>query len=313
MPIFKMGGFANISIAEMQFDTLKQSQKIRISMASIIGVSVLLLSGCATPYQDMGLGGGVAANRITSDTFQVVAAGNGYTDAATIQRYVIRKAAEATLAAGFDYFALGEAIDQSSTGRFATSSAAATRHGVFASAFSTTIYKPGESVMVKAFRGAFPNPAPDGYYDAKEVVAYLGKENRRGGDLSADRRDCHEVGGAEICDVDAEPLANHTHSVFSYSMRLSADAHTTAQGKGFSIYFLDHHAIALQPHLSETFKRPAEWPLTVWREAAENFVKPYGCGISEVQVHLRSGATWEATYICPNDKDISAIIRETKK
>ena len=61
-----------------------------------LGFFVLLfvLSGCATPYQDMGLRGGVEAQRMTVDTYRIIARGNGYTGGTTIQDYTMLKAAE---------------------------------------------------------------------------------------------------------------------------------------------------------------------------------------------------------------------------
>ena len=56
-----------------------------------IGLSV---AACATPYQKMGLLGGVEAHRISDDTFQIIAKGNDYTSRANIQRYALRKAAD---------------------------------------------------------------------------------------------------------------------------------------------------------------------------------------------------------------------------
>ena len=54
----------------------------------------LVLAGCATKYQEMGFTGGVAAERITADTYRIVARGNGYTGNTTIQDYALLKAAE---------------------------------------------------------------------------------------------------------------------------------------------------------------------------------------------------------------------------
>ena len=57
-------------------------------MKELIGVlAFAALSACSTPYQDMGTLGGVQAVRITDDTAQIRAQGNGYTDPDTIQRY----------------------------------------------------------------------------------------------------------------------------------------------------------------------------------------------------------------------------------
>src|SRR6185503_20266800 len=71
--------------------------------ASILLMSITL-TACSTRYQHMGFAGGVSAERMTADTFRIVARGNGYTDATTIQDYALLKAAETTVAAGGTHF-----------------------------------------------------------------------------------------------------------------------------------------------------------------------------------------------------------------
>lgn len=134
----------------------------------------LALASCATPYQEMGFLGGVQAVQITHDTFQITARGNGYTDPDTIQRFALRKAAETTLANGYDYFAVGGEADRSRSS-MVTSGYASGGRG-WASGFSTTsnIFKPGQTVLIKAFKGKLPEPAPAGMFDAHELMKYLG-------------------------------------------------------------------------------------------------------------------------------------------
>lgn len=67
-------------------------------MVALLGA--LALASCATKYQEMGFTGGVAAQQITSDTYRIVARGNGYTGNTAIQDYALLKAAETTIAAG---------------------------------------------------------------------------------------------------------------------------------------------------------------------------------------------------------------------
>lgn len=136
-------------------------------------VAALALASCATPYGDMGLMGGVRATQITADTFQITARGNAYTDADTIQRFVIRKAAEQTVTSGYDLFAMGNSVDRTSVGFISTANVTGTGNQAFAFGNTTRLVKPGETVMIKAFKGPRPNPMPPGLYDAREVLAYL--------------------------------------------------------------------------------------------------------------------------------------------
>lgn len=69
-------------------------------------MAAAMLAGCATPYQDMGMRGGVAAAPITDDLWRITARGNLHTGAETIQDHVLLKAAETTLAAGRSHFVI---------------------------------------------------------------------------------------------------------------------------------------------------------------------------------------------------------------
>jgi len=141
-------------------------------MAAAIA-ALLMLAGCATPYQEMGLLGGVAATQISKDTFQITARGNGYTDADTIERYALRKSAETTLGAGFDLFLIGGDKDRSTSMRMSSGYAYGGYNWASGWGFSQDLLKPGQTLMVKMFRGELPNPAPPGMFDARDVLSHL--------------------------------------------------------------------------------------------------------------------------------------------
>ncbi len=136
---------------------------------------LLTLSACATPYQEMGLLGGVEAHRISSDTAQIVAKGNAYTDASVIQRYVLRKAAEETLADGFDYFDISSGNDESQHG----SVGSAYGGGRFSSAWFLTssweMIKPGQTILIRMLHAPAPEPLPPNVFNAHEVKDNLSK------------------------------------------------------------------------------------------------------------------------------------------
>jgi hypothetical protein len=154
-------------------------------------VCCLSLAACATPYQDSGFTGGVRSTRIDETTLQVSARGNAYTSSATIGQYVLRKAAETTLAAGYGHFQIVDSRDTSRSGVFVTPGTASTTTNMsaygmgntaYGSATSTTTYspgsvtnfvKPGELVTVRMFKGPKPAGAPGGVYDAAEVVKFM--------------------------------------------------------------------------------------------------------------------------------------------
>ncbi len=130
-----------------------------------LALVALALAGCATPYQEQRwyTTGGVAAKQISSDTLLVSAKGNLYTKSDTVQQYAYRKAAEATLAAGNDWFAPSSSRDSSRTG-YAGSN--------FGSTFlASPLILPGETMTVKMGK----NPRPDGAMDARDVIEHLAK------------------------------------------------------------------------------------------------------------------------------------------
>ncbi|MGN6517124.1 MAG: CC0125/CC1285 family lipoprotein [Rhizomicrobium sp.] len=152
------------------------------------------LAACSTPYQEMGLLGGVSATRIDDNTIQISGKGNAYTSAATIQQYVLLKAADETLADGYDFFVLVSASDASRSGAFyvpgqttsyTTGSASIMGNNVYGQATTHTyatpgsafiFIKPGEDAVIKMYRGVKPADAPPNVYDAYQVEQYLGAQ-----------------------------------------------------------------------------------------------------------------------------------------
>ncbi|MFI4933035.1 MAG: CC0125/CC1285 family lipoprotein [Caulobacterales bacterium] len=160
----------------------------------VVIAASLILIGCATPYGEMGYMGGVRAVRITDDTAQITAAGNAYTDVDTIQRYALRRAAEETVADGFDLFKVASSADRTATGEQSFGSAYGNRFALFGTSTSMPVIKPGQSLMIKMVHGPRPDPMPDGEFDAREVLKYLA-----GADASRDHRDCSTIDGKVVC------------------------------------------------------------------------------------------------------------------
>lgn len=44
--------------------------------------------------------------------------------------------------------------------------------------------------------------------------------------------------------------------------------------------------------------------LAYWQDAAQNIVEPYGCKVTDVAPKTKTGATWNAKYLCPDEKII---------
>jgi|GEM_PF-1571797 len=146
---------------------------MKLSSIAVAVLAMMMLAGCATPYQEMGLLGGVSATQITKDTFQITARGNGYTDADTVERYALRKSAETTLASGFDLFLIGGDKNRSTSMRMSSGYAYGGYNWASGWGFSQELLKPGQTLMVKMFRGELPDPAPPGMFDARDVLSHL--------------------------------------------------------------------------------------------------------------------------------------------
>lgn len=137
----------------------------------LAGVAILL-SGCATPYQEMGLLGGVSAARIDEHTVQIRAQGNAYTDVAKIQTFVVLRAAEETVKDGYEGFQIVGAQD---------ATAVAFTPGVAVASGTTITYMPAMGVpmpggvaTIAMLHAGDPAWNQHHTYIAADVVKYLG-------------------------------------------------------------------------------------------------------------------------------------------
>jgi hypothetical protein len=153
-------------------------------------VIAALLAGCATPYQARGLTGGFSDTRLDANTFRVEFLGNAYTARERVETYLLRRAAEVTLAHGFDYFVLLTAGTERNVsvvnmpGTYTattTGSAYAIGSTAYGSATTTGTYLPGASIpvshygataIVKAFSGEKPRDLASAF-DAREILQYV--------------------------------------------------------------------------------------------------------------------------------------------
>lgn len=69
-------------------------------------LALILLSGCATPYQETGSTGGFTDKQISRNEFVVAFSGNGYTSGQRAADLCLLRCAEVTLENGFHYFIL---------------------------------------------------------------------------------------------------------------------------------------------------------------------------------------------------------------
>ena len=98
-------------------------------------------------------------------------------------------------------------------------------------------------------------------------------------------------------------------SLFSYPMNFG-QATIHDGGRTFKLWVHPkENRILLEAAIGQSFfGKPGKWPLEYWRQAAESFVAPVGCGIQDVDVNWRAGASWEASYVCPPGVDLRALV-----
>jgi transposase InsO family protein len=146
--------------------------------AAVLGLAACQLVACATPYKEMGVGGGVREVQITSDIAQVTARGTALTDPDKIEQYVLRKAAETTLAAGYDNFEIISSADRSHTIQGIAGYSAAGMSGLPTAGVNLPFTRPGETVLI---RMSFANASAGGatVFNAREVIAHLAAKHRR--------------------------------------------------------------------------------------------------------------------------------------
>jgi hypothetical protein len=138
----------------------------RLTMIALLAAA---LGACATPYKEQGFGGGVSATRLDERTLRISARGNSFTDEATVSEYAMIKAAEETLRAGYGHFQI---MDGAGTARFTPM----VMKGTF-----IPMWKPGVAMMVRMYPGPKQSDAPEGVYDAHEVMTYIGARYGRTG------------------------------------------------------------------------------------------------------------------------------------
>ena len=142
------------------------------------------LAGCATKYQDMGFTGGVAAEQVMADTWRIRARGNAYTGNATIQDYVLLKAAETTQAAGGTHFQIINSADASRastvvSGGGTTSTVVGNQVITSGStAVANTVIRPGQDVYIRVLKLA-PGQQAQGAFSAAEIIQFTGPRVKR--------------------------------------------------------------------------------------------------------------------------------------
>jgi hypothetical protein len=122
--------------------------------------------GCNTSYEE-----GAKAVRVDETTAIITAAGNRYTKPEAVYQYVMRKAADTTLAAGYDVFTV---IQDSDTTKVVseTQGGGSNGNGGVNPVYTFTSIRPGERVMIKFSRGPKSSDASASTFDARDVLKF---------------------------------------------------------------------------------------------------------------------------------------------
>lgn len=92
-----------------------------------------------------------------------------------------------------------------------------------------------------------------------------------------------------------------------------AEAKFSTLGGGFAAYVHPKEDKILLQRTRITADTLTSRDIAPWRNAAEFFVQPIGCGISRVEALSVTGQTWEAWYICPDGVDLRALATAQKQ
>jgi len=149
----------------------------RAALAALAAAQAAALAGCATPYHKMGPLGGVKSVEIASDMAQVAARGAFGSDPDRIERYVLRKAAETTLAAGYDHFWVMSVNDRSRMVQGYAGYSSFAPQGLPSGGLSLPFVRPGETILIRMCRGASAQPGVT-LFDARDVLDHLAGSQR---------------------------------------------------------------------------------------------------------------------------------------
>lgn len=143
---------------------------------------MILLGGCATPYQSAGFTGGFSEIQLAPDVFRIVFRGNGFTDPQRAQDFAVLRAADLTLSRGFRYFGILGGADSVSQSSFTTPGEiyssgyfnGSTYYGTstYVPGQTFTSFKPESGLLIRCFSERPSNvPALDAQFLANSLRA----------------------------------------------------------------------------------------------------------------------------------------------
>jgi len=169
-----MANAISAAVAQKALAVVRGERRPTLAWTMALGLAACQLCACATPYKEMGVGGGVRGVLITSNIAQVTARGSVATDPDKIEQYVLRKAAETTLAAGYDCFEILSSSDRSRNIQGVVGYTAAGYSGLPTAGLNLPFTRPGETVLIRmAYANAPGGDSGAAVFNAREVIAHL--------------------------------------------------------------------------------------------------------------------------------------------
>jgi hypothetical protein len=155
----------------------------------------LALTGiaCATAYQPMARGGGYTETRVGDTKYSVEFRGNRSTSHEEVEKFLLYRCAELTVASGYDYFVIEEAADRSEVeshlsegGNMRATGTSTVRRNkcagnemgtgeVYVPPVEETSTRPHLSATITMARGTRPADNPSAF-DARDLLSRLSVE-----------------------------------------------------------------------------------------------------------------------------------------
>lgn len=146
-------------------------------------LTVLMLSGCATPYKQEGFSGGFSETQLDRNMFSVSFRGNGYSSPERVNEMALLRSADIALEHGYLYFVVLENNSRTSEGVYVTPMSSTTTR--LPNGMATTSYAGGQVYNISKPSGTKlimclnERPATGISYDAKFVSESLSQKYKK--------------------------------------------------------------------------------------------------------------------------------------
>ncbi len=119
----------------------------------LVLILAIMIGGCATTYQRVGLTGGYSETQLGENVFQVSFRGNGYTSYQRTSDFSLLRSAEVALENGYNYFIIVDSEKYSKTGTYTTptrsyTTGSAYDYGNYAYGSATTTTYGGQTYFI---------------------------------------------------------------------------------------------------------------------------------------------------------------------